>query len=273
VKFADLHLHTHYSDSTFSPRQLLSEAAHNGIYAVGIVDHDTVEGIAPSLAQAEAFGVEVIPGIELTTQYRGQEIHILGYCIRHQDVRLAERLARLKESRVQRVYRILEKLKAQGVVLDPGKVFSFAPQGTVGRMHIARALVEAGIVNSPAQAFASLIGDKCPAYVLGFELSPEEGIALIKEAGGIPVLAHPYLIRSDATLNALIDSGIMGLEVYYPEHSQSMVNFYLSLAGTRGLLVTGGSDCHGSAKPDIKVGTVRVEYTLVERLKEAQGSL
>ena len=269
MKFADLHLHTTYSDSTFSPGELFREAVSNGIAAIGIVDHDTVQGLEVSAALSGDAGVELIPGIELTTQYAGMEIHILGYLIDYKNPQLLERLDLFKKTRIERVYKIVAKLKEEGVILDPQKVLAMAPEGTVGRMHIARVMVNEGVVNSVPMAFKKYIGDKCRAYVLGFQLSPAQAIGLIKEVGGVAVLAHPYCIQNDAILFEIIEVGIMGLEVYYPEHTQGMVNFYLEVAKKHNLLVTGGSDCHGNAKPDIKVGTVKIPYDLVERLKEA----
>jgi predicted metal-dependent phosphoesterase TrpH len=130
-------------------------------------------------------------------------------------------------------------------------------------------MVAEGKVNSTSQAFQKYIGDRCPAYVLGFKFSPAEAIKLIKDAGGIPVLAHPYTIKDDLIFK-FIDFGLMGLEAYYPGHSQSMINFYKNLAGEHNLLVTGGSDFHGDAKPEIKIGCMKIPYELVEKLKQAK---
>jgi predicted metal-dependent phosphoesterase TrpH len=160
-----------------------------------------------------------------------------------------------------------------GLELDPQVVFSISGSGTVGRLHIARAMHKQGLISSVYEAFHKYIGDKGPAYVLGFKFSPEKAIRLIRDSGGVPVLAHPYVIRNDDLLRELIKKGLMGLEVYYPEHSQSMINFYLDLAQRNNLLVTGGSDCHGTAKSEVRIGSVKIPYELVEKLKEARDKL
>lgn len=273
MRFADLHLHTHYSDGTYTPEELVKAAKKAGFAAIGVVDHDTVEGLASVQALAAKEDIEVIPGIELTCESDENEIHILGYLLDYKNKELLKELAVLKDNRLKRMDKIVSKLSGLGIKLSSGDVLAIAHQGTVGRLHIARALVKAKAVGSIYEAFQKYIGDNGPAYVLGFKLSPREGVSLIKECGGIPVLAHPYIIRNDQLLYKLIDDGIMGLEVYYPEHTQSMVNFYLNLAKEKGLLVTGGSDCHGAAKPEAKIGSVKIPYELVEKLKEAKVKL
>lgn len=273
MKFADLHLHTIFSDGTYSPEELISESVKSGLYSVAVVDHDTVEGIIPCLDIGGLKSIEVLPGIELSAEYDGREVHILGYLIDYKNKGLREKLETLKQNRIDRIYKIVDKLKNLGIALKPEAVFSVAKHGTAGRLHIARAMAEEGLVRSVQEAFQKYIGDKCPAYVLGFRFSPQEAIKLIKAAGGIPVLAHPYTLNNDDFLYKFIEDGIMGLEVYYPEHSQSTVNFYLGIAKKHNLLVTGGSDCHGSAKPEVRIGSVKVPYDLVEKLKDAKRKL
>jgi predicted metal-dependent phosphoesterase TrpH len=270
AKFADLHLHTLFSDGTYTPLELISESKKAGLSAIAVVDHDTIEGITPAVEFAKGENIEVLPGIELSAEYEGLEVHILGYLIDYKNKALIEKLEVLKRNRIERIYKITDKLKAIGIGLNPEAVFAIAKNGTVGRLHIARALVSERKVSSVFEAFQKYIGDKCPAYVLGFRFSPAEAIRLIKDCGGIPVLAHPYTLHNDELVLKFIDYGLMGLEVYYPEHSQSMVNFYLSLAKKHNLLVTGGSDCHGNAKPEIRIGSIKVPYELVEGLKSAR---
>lgn len=266
MQFADLHLHTFFSDGTYSPAQLVEQAKKAGLSCIAVVDHDTVEGVEPCLEAGRRLGVEVISGIELTSEYEGQEIHILGYFIAHRNRALLEKLDLLKKYRIQRIYKMVEKLKDIGVALNAQSVFDLSRQGTVGRLHFARAMVNEGLVKSTGEAFAKYIGDKCPAYVLGFRFSPSEVSRLIKEASGISVLAHPCTLSDDGLILKLIEDGIMGLEVYYPEHSQSQIDSYLNLAKKYNLLVTGGSDCHGQAKAEVKIGSVKIPYELVERL-------
>lgn len=273
VKFADLHLHTLFSDGTYSPFELISESRKAGLSAIAVVDHDTVEAISPTIEIAKIENIEVLSGIELSAEYENAEIHILGYLIDYKNKALLERLEALKKNRINRVYKIVDKLKDMGITLNPQDVFDISGQGTVGRLHIARALVSEGKVSSVFEAFQKYLGDNAPCYVLGFKFSPNEAIKLIKDTGGIPVLAHPYTLHNDDLILKFIDYGLMGLEVYYPEHSQSMINAYLNLAKKHNLLVTGGSDCHGNAKPDIRIGSIKIPYELVESLKVAKDKL
>ena len=271
MKYADLHVHTSESDGTLTPKQLVREALSRGLSAIAIVDHDTVGGIPEAEVAAQGADLEVIAGIELTAQYEGQEIHILGYFLDLQNKALLEKLNLVQLNRIERVHKIVNNLEQQGVKLNAQDVFDISGKGTVGRMHIARALVKGGWVTTTAEAFRKYIGDKSPAYVLGFSLSPVEAINLIKGAGGVAVLAHPYILHDDALITELAGYGLQGIEVYYPEHSQSMVNFYLDLARKLNLLVTGGSDFHGSVKPDIKLGTIKIPIELVEKLRQVRG--
>lgn len=273
MKFADLHLHTHFSDGTYSPQELVDRALKKKLSAISITDHDTVAAIGPSIDIGRSEGLEVLPGIELTAECDGAEVHILGYLIDYQDSLLNEKLSSLNSDRVERVYRITEKLNELGIKLKADSVFALSGQGTVGRLHIARALVKEGFISSTYEAFQKYIGDTGPAYFAGFKFSPEEAIGLIKKTGGIPVLAHPYVLKNDALLERFIAAGLLGLEAYYPEHTQAMVNFYLDLAKKYNLLVTGGSDCHGEAKPEVKIGTIKISYALVEKLKQAKEKL
>ncbi len=271
MKYADLHVHTAESDGTLTPKQLVREALSRGLSAIAIVDHDTVGGIPEAEVAAQGADLEVIAGIELTAQYEGQEIHILGYFLDLQNKALLEKLNLVQLNRIERVHKIVNNLEQQGVKLNAQDVFDISGKGTVGRMHIARALVKGGWVTTTAEAFRKYIGDKSPAYVLGFSLSPVEAINLIKGAGGVAVLAHPYILHDDALITELAGYGLQGIEVYYPEHSQSMVNFYLDLAKKLNLLVTGGSDFHGSVKPDIKLGAIKIPIELVEKLRQVRG--
>ncbi|MDD5281149.1 MAG: PHP domain-containing protein [Candidatus Omnitrophica bacterium] len=271
MRYADLHVHTSESDGTLTPRQLVREALCRGLSAIAITDHDTVAGIPEAMAAAQGEDLEVIAGIELTAQYEKQEIHLLGYFLDCQNKALLEKLSLVQLNRIERVHKIVSNLGEQGVKLNAQDVFDISGKGTVGRMHIAKALVKMGRVTTTAEAFRKYIGDKSPAYVLGFSLSPAEAINLIKGAGGVAVLAHPYILHNDELIAELVDCGLQGIEAYYPEHSQSMVNFYLDLAKKLNLLVTGGSDFHGSVKPDIKLGAVKIPIELVEKLRQVRG--
>lgn len=273
MKVADLHLHTNASDGTYTPEEVVLKSKKAGLSAISIVDHDTVDALDTALEIAKTEEIEIIPGIELSAECDGKEIHILGYLIDHRNKDLTGKIKILKTNRIDRVHKITEKLKDLGVMLDPKIVFDIAQGGNISRLHIARALVRVGAVGTTGEAFQRYIGDSSPAYVLGFKMRPEEAISLIKNAGGIPVLAHPYSLHSDEITLKLIGLGIMGLEIYYPEHSQGMINFYLDLAKKYNLLITGGSDCHGTAKPEVRIGSIKIPYALIEELKKAKEKL
>ncbi|MFA5093043.1 MAG: PHP domain-containing protein [Candidatus Omnitrophota bacterium] len=268
MKYADLHVHSLASDGTFGPEQLVKESLKRGLSAIAIVDHDTLDAIAAAIAEAEDKDLEIISGIELTAQHEGQEIHILGYFLDYKNETLLKKLVAVRADRVQRVHKIINNLEAMGIKLNPKTVFEISGEASVGRMHIARALVKDGHIKTIPEAFRKYIGDKSPAYVLGFSLTVSEAIKMIKDAGGVAVLAHPYLLRDDALITEFAGYGLQGMEVYYPEHSQSMVNFYLDLSKQLNLVPTGGSDFHGSAKPDIKLGMVKIPMELVEKLRQ-----
>jgi predicted metal-dependent phosphoesterase TrpH len=267
---ADLHLHSYCSDGTDSPEELARKARRAGLSCISLVDHDTVEGVPACLEEGRLLGLEVIPGIELTAEHEGCEVHILGYMLDWERPELREKLQELRKNRVERIYTMLEKLEEAGITLAPEAVFSLAKQGTVGRLHLARAMVNAGIVSHVSEAFQRYIGDKCPAYVGHFMLTPGDAIRLIAGSGGISVLAHPYSLNNDDLIGYLAKQGLRGLEVYYPEHSQSMINFYLRVAAEFNLLVTGGSDYHGAAKPELVLGEFKLPYELVQKLKDAK---
>lgn len=268
MKFADLHVHTFFSDGTSSVPDLLNASKRAGLSCIAITDHDTIAAVPLAEKASAEFDLEIIPGIELSTEYNGLEVHILGYFIDYKNNYLIKRLNSLRDARIERIYKITAKLNELGVKLNPETVFGIAKNGTVGRLHIARAMVKEGIVGSTGEAFAKYIGDNCPAYVCGFRFTPQEAINLIADSHGLSVLAHPYLLKNDDLIAEFAKYGIKGLEVYYPEHTQSMNNFYLEKAKKFNLLVTGGSDFHGSAKPDVKMGMVKLPYKFVELLKE-----
>lgn len=257
MRFADLHLHSAYSDGTYNPEQIIREARKHDLAAISVVDHDSVEGIEETIRYGLAEDIEVIPGIELSAELDGSEIHILGYLVDYKNKDLKEKLVFLRQNRIERVYKIIGKLKELGINLSAESVFALSGNATVGRLHIARAMVNEGIVGSTYEAFNKYINDKGPAYVSGFKMTPPEAFNLIRDAGGIAVLAHPYTLHNDSLIPQFVEQGLRGLEAYYPEHSQGMVNFYLALAQKLNLLVTGGSDCHGKAKPESQDGFVK----------------
>ena len=266
---ADLHVHTTFSDGTHSPEEVVEQAGKAGLKTVAITDHDVVGGIDPALKKGKEIGVEVIPGIEFTTEKYDTEIHILGYFIDHHSPGLIEAITRIQKGREDRIFKICEKLKGLGVDLDPEEVFKLAGHRAPGRPHVARALVEAGHVKDFKEAFTRYIDFHGPAYVSHYKLSPEEAVRLVVAAGGVPVYAHPAVSNCDQIVPELMAAGLAGIEVYYSGHNKSQTRHYLSLAKKNGLLVTGGSDYHGfKSGREVELGELGIPDELVDKLKD-----
>jgi predicted metal-dependent phosphoesterase TrpH len=269
IKYADLHVHTFYSDSTFSPEEVVSCAKERGLAAIAICDHDTVDGIDPCMAIGPGYGVEIIPGIEMSVEKMDAEIHVLGYFIDWKQDWLRKKLKEIQDSRVERLFIIIEKLKAMGIKIDAEEVFRIAVnKGSVGRLHIAKAMLNSGAIKNLREAFDKYIGFAKPCYVPYTKLSPKETMELILKAGGVPVIAHPNLIGNDECIGEFVEHGLRGLEVYHTDHKPHISKRYEAMAKELGLIMTGGSDCHGMGKGRILMGTIRVPYELVEKLKE-----
>lgn len=272
MKFADLHLHTDFSDSTLSAAELVQVAVNAGLNAIAITDHDCVEGIEPAKEEAKKFDLEIIPGIELTAEKDGKEVHILGYFIDYHDEAFSKKLEKIKIVREKRIFDMVEKLKELGVDdIEAQDVFDLSGMGTVGRAHLASLLKKRGWVSTVSEAFYKYIGDKSPAYVGKFNMTPEQAIKTILDVGGIPVFAHPHSPGEDNLIIEFAGYGLMGLEVYYPGYSESITKHYKSLATKYGLLLTGGSDFHGDVKEGSIIGVPKVSYDLVEKLKQAKN--
>ncbi|MFA5142721.1 MAG: PHP domain-containing protein [Candidatus Omnitrophota bacterium] len=267
MKYADLHIHTNFSDSTFSPEEVAVVAAERGLSAVAICDHDSVYGIEPCAAAAAPLGVEVIPGIELTVEKDDAEVHILGYFVDTGAGWFLKKLQDMREARVDRINKMVEKLNSAGINVKAEDVFKIAGNGTVGRLHLAKAIIKTGKVRTLRDVFARYIGFQKPCYVPHVKFSPREAIEMLLKAGGVPVLAHPGIMNKDEYIPELIGYGLRGIEVYHTDHKSNTVKHYEELALEHGLAATGGSDCHGLGKGRVLIGMVRVPYDLVEKLK------
>ena len=259
MDYVDLHTHSTASDGSYSPRQVVAMAHERGLKAMALTDHDTVEGVGEAVQTGEQLGIEVIPGIEISAEFPEGTMHILGYFIDYQGSAFNQRLQVLKIARAERNPRIVEKLNQLGLSISWEDILQAAGGGQIGRPHIARALMVKGYVQDQQEAFDHYLRQGGPAYVPKFRLSPAESIALIRQAHGIPVLAHPFTLglgleQLKSQLQTLQELGLVGLEVYYPEHSPTRQADYLKLAKELGLLVTGGSDFHGANKPGIELG-------------------
>ena len=266
--YADLHIHTAYSDGSFTPATIIRHAVKNNLKIISITDHDSVDGIAASIKEGEKNNIEVIPGIEISTTVDTGEIHILGYFIDYEDEYFVKNLKRIQEIRLKRMSVMVDKLNRLMIDIDLNELIEYAASSSIGRLHLAHFLKKKGIVGSAYEAFDRYIGSGKPAYEKMNALTPEEGIELISNAGGIPVLAHPGLTKRDDLIDEMIQSGLRGLEVYHSGHSEEDTNRYFQMARDKGLLVTGGSDCHGEKKLNMLMGRIKLLIQFVDRLKE-----
>lgn len=268
--YYDLHVHSTASDGTMSPEMILQTAAEMGLPGLALTDHDTLAGLQPAeeYLAARDLNVQFIPGIELNTDSGNSELHILGYFVRYHNSPIQQRLLEIKAARYQRAEKMVEKLRSMGLNISFEQVRTIARSGLIGRPHVAQALVEKKYVFSIKEAFQKYIGRGRPAYIPRYKFQPEEAIDLIHQAGGISILAHPGLIKEQEKVDAVIDMGIEGLEVYYPEHSEKQVEFYFRLARENNLLITGGSDFHGMGNPENrgKLGCSGINQDLFDEL-------
>ncbi len=263
----DLHAHTTASDGLLSAEELVERAKGTGVEVLAVTDHDSTESVDAALAAGSRVGIEVIPAVEINTDVGASEVHVLGYYIDHHRGWFQQFLRTLRDGRVNRAARMVEKLNALGVSIDFAQVRALA-QGAVGRPHVARALVEAGVVRSTEEAFEKYIGRNGPAYVERIKVTPEEAVQVIRKADGIPVLAHPGWGVRDEMIPLLVDAGLEGLEAYYPDHPQATIDHLLEIAARYSLLVTGGTDFHGGdLATRVPLGSQYVPPEVVKQLK------
>ncbi len=267
----DLHSHTNASDGEHSPEELIELARARGLDVLALTDHDTIDGIARAVAAAMSEGdLELIPGVELSTDLPGFEIHVLGYFVDWRDAEFLTMLGKFREGRIGRAEKIVEKLGALGAPISFARVREIAGDGAIGRPHIARALLEAGQVATINEAFDKYLANDQPAYVEHYSLPPAEAIQLILRAGGVPVLAHPREVK--AVVPDLIKAGLQGLECYYAQYDEREQAGLVALAKQYGLIPTGGSDFHGLHKMGHMsgLGQMYVPPEVVARLIQAR---
>jgi len=276
----DLHTHTTASDGTLDPADLVRKAASDGLKAVAITDHDTVGGLSQALRAGKETGVEVIPGCELSIDFKSGQMHILGLFLPDPPQGLQATLDDLQDRRNNRNDRILGMLRDAGVDVTLKEIQELAGEASIGRPHIARVLVQKGVVESIDQAFKQYIGPGGAAYVPKDKLDPETAIRILKQEGATVILAHPYSLEIDTEelrelLSRLKEQGLEGVEAYYSEHTPEQTRTYLQLCSELDLLVSGGSDFHGSVKEDVGLGTGKgnldLSYDLVRRMRQARG--
>jgi predicted metal-dependent phosphoesterase TrpH len=270
--FADLHLHTHFSDGTFSPEEVVARGHRAGFAALALTDHDTVEGCPRMAAACAAARIEFITGAELTAGHEDTELHILGYFIDLENPKLLTELARFQLVRQNRIREMVALLNQLSVPLHADEVFALANCQSPGRPHVARALVQGGHCANLDEAFERFLKQNRPAWVPKAKMSALDAIELIHQAGGLAVMAHPGLNRTDEVIPDLAAAGLDGLECFHTKHSARTTERYLLLADQYKLLITGGSDCHGKSKGKPLIGTIKLPYTHVEKLKAARDA-
>ena len=263
----DLHVHTNASDGRLAPAELVALAASRGVELLAIADHDTVAGINPALEAAGKYpGLRLIPAIELSSHAPGNEVHILGYFIRHDSPELAVELKVLQSSRGERAKAMVAKLQGLGFDISLSRVQEIAGTGSMGRPHIAQALLEKGYVSDFREVFDKYLGQGGPAYVERHKLTPAQAVGLVLRCGGIPVLAHPTTLDLAELLPDLLSAGLMGLEVYYKDFSSETRQNLANLARSHRLIATGGTDYHGIEPTEVMLGEAGVPSIVAKHL-------
>jgi 3',5'-nucleoside bisphosphate phosphatase len=272
-RYVDLHIHTIHSDGSSTVKEVLEAASAKGLAAIAITDHDCIDAYPYAFELGAQLDIEVIPGLELSSEIEGTDLHILGYFVDIKNSTLNLRLQEMKEARYIRAQKMVENLNKQGIDLRFDTVLSIAGVGAIGRPHIAAAMLKEELVYSFREAFEKYLGYGLPAYVEKYKMHPKEVFDLVKQAGGVPVLAHPGVTKVDERLPEFIRDGVLGLEAYHTEHSSSSQQNYIKIARKNGLAVTGGSDFHNDNHNKSEIGVPRVPYSAVKGLKEKLAEL
>lgn len=264
----DLHTHTTASDGQDTPAELVNFAVQQGISVLGVTDHDTVEALAQVQRHADEAGITLIPGVELSTTVDRAEVHVLGYFVDINDDGFTGALAELAANRVSRIERMIEKLHGLGYHIDGDSILAQADFGTIGRPHVARALIEIGAATDVSDAFDRFLKAGRPGYIPRDPFLPEDAVKLLADHGAIPTLAHPYSTRDiEGTLKRLVPAGLRGFETYYAEYSPEQHTELRSIADSWGLIPTGGSDYHGVGFREGRIlGSAPVPAEVAERL-------
>ncbi|MDZ4741852.1 MAG: PHP domain-containing protein [Verrucomicrobiota bacterium] len=268
----DLHLHSTCSDGTDSPSEVVRRAAEKGFRAISLTDHDTVQGLKVFHQAGKEYGVETINGVEITSEINGREIHILGYFVDMDDPVLLSSLKDQENHRLTRVSRMLVKLQALGLQISEEDMKVYSDKGTVGRPHLAMALVQKGYAHSIDDAFGRYLIRSGSAFVEKPRISAKEAIRVIRASSGVAILAHPGITHVDTSIRNLVAQGLQGIEVWHIRHDEKQNMRYLKICHELNLAATGGSDCHGHLKGPELMGKVRVPYERVEQLKSLKAA-
>jgi predicted metal-dependent phosphoesterase TrpH len=268
----DLHAHTNVSDGKYTPAQLVELASRNSLTLMAITDHDNVGGIAAACEAAKAFpSLSIVSGVEISSHSPGSEVHILGYFIDIYNTDFLRQMQALNDSREERAYAMVEKLRALGLDISLARVQQLAGDGSIGRPHIAQALMEKGYVSSFQDVFTRYLGYGAPAYVERVKLTPDDAVALILRSGGLPVLAHPTTVNdAETVISRLSACGLVGMECYYKDYTLEQRQNLASVAHCYNLITTGGSDFHGiDETSEVMLGAANVPVECGENLIRA----
>ena len=266
--YIDMHIHTTASDGMLTPEEVVDWAVKKKIQAIAITDHDTISGVAKAIQYSKIYrNFVVIPGIEISCSYNDEDVHILGYFIDYKSPKLKYMVDKFKIHRENRGKKIVKKLKKIGLHIEYEEVKNIAPNNVVGRPHIARVLIAKGYVDNMNEAFDRYLKKGTIGYVKKHEFSIKEAIDLIHNINGIAILAHPGLLEKEETFKNIIKMNIDGLEIYHSKHSKRQKNEYEKIAVENNLLVTGGSDCHGSLMNNFPIlGDYGITYNEFKKL-------
>ncbi len=270
--YIDLHVHTNASDGLFTPSEVVENSLKLGLGAIAITDHDTVDGYVEASRMVDAKVMEVVPGVELSSNHKGADVHILGYYIDHQNPEFAKKILKFRQSRYERGESMVARLNELGLNLSMDTVKTIAGNSSLGRPHVADALLREEFVQTYDEAFARYIGYHAPAYVPKKILTAPQAIDLIHLIRGVAVMAHPGTLRHDEFIPDLVEMGIDGIEAYHSQHKRNDITRYKNLARKLGIIYTGGSDCHGPRKGKSLIGTQRVPYSVLVKLKKVKES-
>ncbi|AKL95413.1 protein TrpH [Clostridium aceticum] len=267
MRYIDMHTHTTASDGVYTPSQLIDYAITKGLSGIAITDHDTVEGINEGISYANKLeNFILLGGIELSTEYLGEEVHILGYGINHKSEELLQTLSFIQEQRKSRAAKIVGKLQALSLSITYEEVLSIAKEGAVGRPHVARILVEKGYTENIQETFQRYLNKGCPAYVARYKITPFEAIEIIRKVQGFVVIAHPGLIKNEKILKDILEKKVDGIEVYHPEHGKKEHERFLSVAKQYNLCITAGSDFHSPPKGEGRHGDLGSEKISIDKI-------
>jgi len=270
-KYADLHIHSNCSDGLLSPEEIVRYSSEIDLKIIAITDHDSVQAIE-ILHDVGHEGVELVPAVELSSNVGHLDIHILAYFVDHKNADLHDYLAKLRAHRIKRARKIVDKLSNDGIKVDFDRMREIAKNSALGRPHIAEALREKGYVQTIREAFFRFLSYHSPYYEPKMSVEPRDLIERIKAWKGIPVIAHPGIFDDENLIRHLVDDGAVGLEVWHPDHSPTCQQALYEMALENGLLMTGGSDCHGHRRSGLQIGRCGCGKKEVKMLKDYKGN-